>query len=132
MTPYPIMAYVDTSAALAIAFQERDWELTARRLAGFPVQVSSNLLEAEMRSAHERDNLAFNTSVVSSIGWVNPVRPLSQEMAKALSVGGYLKGADLWHVAVALYVEATLSGKMAFITLDNDQREVAAKLGFET
>ena len=132
MTPYPIMVYVDTSAALAIAFQEEDWELTDRRLAGFPLRVSSNLLEAEMRSAYERDNLAFNINVMPSIGWVYPDRPLAQEMAKALSVGGYLKGADLWHIAVALYVEAAMSGKMAFITLDNKQREVAAKLGFET
>ena len=31
---FPILAYVDTSAALAIAFRESGWELTARRLAG--------------------------------------------------------------------------------------------------
>ncbi len=45
------MAYVDTSAILSIVFEEPDWELTAHRLAEFPVLLSSNLLEAEMRSA---------------------------------------------------------------------------------
>ena len=52
-------------------------------------------------------------------------------MARAIAVGGYLKGADLLHIAIALYVSETLTGKMAFVTLDNRLREVAGKLGFE-
>lgn len=128
----PLMAYVDTSATLAIAFEEPDWELTARRLAGFPVLLSSNLLEAEMRSAYEREGLAFDLSSFPGLGWVNPIRSLGPEMAKAVATGGYLRGADLWHIAVALYVDDTIAGKMAFITLDNKQKAVAANLGFET
>jgi predicted nucleic acid-binding protein len=133
MTPaFPLMAYIDTSATLAIAFGEPDWELTARRLTGFPVLLSSNLLEAEMRSAFEREGLAFDLSAIPAIGWVNPARPLGPEMARAIANGGYLKGADLWHIAAALYVDDTIAGKMAFITLDNKQKAVAANLGFET
>lgn len=128
----PLMAYVDTSVTLAIAFEESDWELTVRRLTGFPVLLSSNLLEAEMRSAYEREGLAFDPVAVSGIGWVNPTRSLGPEMAEAISNGGYLRGADLWHIAVALYIEATITGKMAFITLDSRQRTVAANLGFAT
>ena len=128
----PLLAYVDTSATLAIAFEEPDWELTARRLAGFPVLLSSNLLEAEMRSAYEREGLEFDPGSIPGIGWVNPTRPLGPEMAKAIAEGGYLRGADLWHVAVALYVDDTISGKMAFITLDGKQKMIAANLGFET
>ena len=128
----PLMAYVDTSATLAIAFEEPGWELTARRLAGFSVLLSSNLLEAEMRSAYDREGLEFDAGSIPSIGWVNPTRPLGPEMAKAIAEGGYLRGADLWHVAVALYVEDTIAGKMAFITLDDRQKEIAANLGFET
>ena len=130
--PYQIMAYVDTSAVLAIAFRENDWELTARKLAGFPVLLSSNLLEAEMRAAYARNGQAFDGSATSNIGWVHPNRSLGPEMAAALAAGGYLKGADLWHIAVALYVDASIIGTLAFITRDNRQEAVAAGLGFET
>ena len=127
---FPLIAYVDTSAVLAVAFQEQEWETIAHRLAGFPVRLSSNLLEAETRSTYQREGLAFDDAIVSSIGWVHPNRSLGPEMAKALSAGGYLKGADLWHIAVALYVDETVLTNIAFITLDNRQRTVAAGLGF--
>ena len=42
---------------------------------------------------------------------------------------GYLKGADLRHVANALYARRGL-GDLAFITLDVRQRTVARTLGF--
>lgn len=126
------MAYVDTSAALAIAFGENYWELTARKLAEFQLLVSSNLLEAELRAAYARYGQAYDGSAISSIGWVHPHRPLGPEMATALAAGGYLKGADLWHIAAALYVDASIIGKLAFITLDKCQRAAADRLGFET
>ena len=129
---FPVLAYVDTSVALAIAFRESGWELTARRLAGFPVLLSSNLLEAEARAAYQRNRQEFNPTAVSEIGWVHPSRSLGPEMATALAAGGYLKGADLWHIAVALYVDASIIGKLSFITLDNRLLGVAARLGFET
>ena len=129
---FPILAYVDTSVALAISFREPGWELTARRLAMFPVLLSSNLLEAEVRAAHQRNRQEFNPTAVSEIGWIHPNRSLGPEMATALAVGGYLKGADLWHIAVALYVDASIIGTLAFITRDSRQQGVAASLGFET
>ena len=129
---FPILAYVDTSAALAISFREPGWELTARRLAMFPVLLSSNLLEAEVRPAYQRNRQEFNPTAVSEIGWIHPNRSLGPEMATALAAGGYLKGADLWHIAVALYVDASIVGTLAFITLDSRQRAVADGLGFET
>ena len=42
---------------------------------------------------------------------------------------GYLRGADLWHVACALYV-APKPSDVFFITLDERQAEVAAALEF--
>ena len=127
-----LMAYVDNSAILSIAFEEPDWEFTAHRLAEFPVLLSSNLLEAEMRSAYEREGMAFDPGSISRIGWVNPTRPLGSEMAEAIANGGYLKGADLWHVATALFVDDSVPGKLSFITLDINQKTVAANLGFGT
>ena len=44
---------------------------------------------------------------------------------------GYLRGADLWHVAAALFV-AHEPGSIAFLTLDRRQRAVADTLGFPT
>jgi hypothetical protein len=63
---------------------------------------------------------------------VHPHRSLGPELAKALEIGGYLKGADLWHMAITLYVDETIIGRTAFVTLDNKQRAVAANLGFAT
>ena len=126
-----LMAYVDTSAILSIVFEEPEWEYTAHRLAGFSVLLSSNLLEAELRSAYERENMEFESGSISRIGWVNPTRSLGSEMADVLANGGYLKGADLWHIAVALFVDEIVPGKLAFISLDCNQREVAENLGFE-
>lgn len=129
---FPLLAYVDASAAVAVALEEPGWEQTARRLTSFPVLLSANLLEAEVRSVYAREGLQYDPSVVSSIGLVHPHRSLGPELAKALEIGGYLKGADLWHMAIALYVDETIIGRTAFVTLDNKQRAVAANLGFAT
>ena len=43
---------------------------------------------------------------------------------------GHLRGADLWHIATALYV-APDPFSIAFATLDQRQAEVAAALGFQ-
>lgn len=40
------------------------------------------------------------------------------------------RGADLWHVAAALYV-APSAGDMTFVTRDRRQRDVAAAPGFQ-
>ena len=123
------VAYVDTSALVAIAFKERGGAAAARRLDGFTRLLSSNLLEAELRVAFAREGFDFETELVSGIEWVLPDRTLAPEFAKALQAG-YLCGADLWHVAVALYVtEARI--ELSFITLDRRQRSVAAALGFQ-
>lgn len=42
---------------------------------------------------------------------------------------GYVRGADCWRLAAALYV-APEPGELSFVTLDARQREVAAALGF--
>ena len=66
--------------------------------------------------------------VVNKSDWIFPDRPLGPEMDTVLEVG-YLKGADLWHVATAL-AAARDPREMSFITLDERQRAVAAELGF--
>ena len=122
-------AYVDTSALLTVAFEEPGAAAIAQRLTQFPRLVASNLLEAEVRAAFGRLALEFDDSLLSDIEWVFPDRPLTIEMRNTLTVA-YLRGADLWHIATALYVKDTVVGEMTFITLDHRQRTAAANLGF--
>ena len=121
-------AYVDTSVLTAVAFDEPGAEALARRLEEFSDLFSSNLLEAELRAAFARENLVFRESAVAGIEWVLPDRPLAPEFTAVLKAG-YLRGADLWHVAAALYVSPR-PGSLSFATLDARQSVVAEALGF--
>ncbi len=121
-------AYVDSSVLVAIALGEPGSDAVLRRLADFPLLYSSNLLEAELRSALAREGVPWSYQHVTQIRWIWTDRPLGDEMQTILDVG-YLKGADLWHLAVAL-ASTPDPRDMAFLTLDERQRAVAAQLGF--
>ena len=123
------IAYVDTSVLVAIAFDEPGGNQARERLDGFSRLLSANLLDAELRAAFAREQLEFDAEVLSRIEWVLPDRPLAVELARGLEAG-YLRGADLWHIATALYV-APRAEEIGFITLDGPQREVASALGFQ-
>lgn len=127
----PATAYVDGSALLSIIFEESDGPAIAQRLAQFSNLVSSVLLEAEIRSALFRARQSYNPNWLSDFEWVYPDRPLGPEIAAALQVR-YLRSGDLLHVATALYHVRSSGVALAFITLDNNQREVADGLGFAT
>ena len=122
------VAYVDTSVLVALAFEEPDGVGMRNRLEEFSRLLSSNLLEAELRAACAREACSFSESLVADLTWVFPDRSLAPELAAVLTAG-YLRGADLWHVASALYV-APAPGDLWFVTLDERQRSVAATLGF--
>jgi hypothetical protein len=92
--------------------------------------LSSNLLEAETRAAFHREGLEFDAETLVGIEWVFPDRPLTQEFETVLATG-YLRGADLWHLATALYL-AQDPAEIAFVTLDVRQEAVAEALGFQT
>ncbi len=124
------VAYVDTSALVAIAFGEPGGDAMEQRLKQFTGIVSSNLLEAELRSVYSRERRRFEADSFSRIEWVMPNRPLSLEISVVLDAG-YMRGADLWHVATALYI-APDPGKMFFVTLDKRQHATASILGFRT
>ena len=123
------VVYVDTSALVAVAFDEPGAASLAQRLNESIHLLSSNLLEAELRATFAREKIGFPANLVSSIEWVLPERPPTSELTTVLEAG-YLRGADLWHVATALYV-AQEPGDIAFVTLDTLQRAVAEALGFQ-
>lgn len=130
MRPLSIdVAYLDTSCLLAVALDEPGADATAKRLDEFERLVSSNLLEAELRSALARELVdADARPLLSGIDWIHPNRPLTPEFERVLALG-YLKGADLWHLACALFL-APDPHALSFLTLDKRQQRIAAKLGF--
>ena len=133
-TPHrmPTAAYVDGSAVLAVILEEPAGPETARRLDGFTTLYSSDLLVAELQAAYARERREFGGDAwLSEILPILPTRSLYDEIAAALRVR-YLRSGDLLHIATALYAVNDLGLEMAFITLDNAQRQVAAGLGFVT
>lgn len=121
-------AYVDSSCIVATAFGEKDAVPIARRLSRFDRVLSSPLLEAELFSALLREDREITTAWSSAIEYVIVDRPLTDEVSKVLSTG-YVRGADCWHLATALYVTPDPS-QLTFLTLDATQRKIAKALGF--
>ncbi|MGH9418739.1 MAG: PIN domain-containing protein [Thermoanaerobaculia bacterium] len=122
------VAYVDTSCFVAIAFGERGAVATERRMEQFDELVASNFLEAELRSAFRREKVEFDADTVAKISWLIADRPLTEEIARVLE-RGYVRGADCWHLATALYLSPDPTA-LTFLTLDETQRRVAKALGF--
>ncbi|MDE3151878.1 MAG: PIN domain-containing protein [Gemmatimonadota bacterium] len=123
------VAYVDTSCLVAIAFGEKGAPALARRLQRFQRLVASSLAEAELRSAFVREGRAWEPALLDRVAWVVPDRPLSAEIEAVLATG-YLRGADCWHLAAALYLAGDPK-LLAFVTLDRTQAAVARALGFK-
>jgi predicted nucleic acid-binding protein len=124
------VAYLDTSCLVAIAFGEAGAAPLARRMARFDVLAASDLLEAELRSAFVREGVEPQLELLTGISWVVPDRPLHEEIASVLAAG-YVRGADCWHLACALYV-AEDAAAISFLTLDQRQAAVAKRLGFRS
>ncbi len=123
--------YVDTSCLVAIAFDESGAENLANQLQSFDRLFSSNLLEAEFRAALLRENVVEEgAALLSRVTWVYPNRPLSPEFERALA-HGYVRGADLWHLACALFLVGDPQ-QMTFATLDQRQFAMAILLGFQS
>jgi len=126
-------AYLDSSYLLAIIFGEPRFATLQRKLAGFDQIVSADLLTAECLSASGREGLdpASVLAPLRSIALVLPPRSLEAELLEA-STHGRLRGADLWHVANALFVAGEARGDLPFLSRDEAQRKVARRLGFPT
>lgn len=101
----------------------------ARRLDAFDELVSSDLLVAEVRAAMRRERVESDAvPLLSTLAWILPDRPLHAEIGRVLE-SGYVRGADCWHLATALYL-AEDPASMSFLTLDVRQAKGAGVLGF--
>ena len=122
-------AYLDSSFFLGIAFSEAIAGSLERKLAIFDRLHTSNLLDAEVRSAFAREGLDEpEDALFESVIWTLPDRPLTPEFRRILA-HGHQKGADLWHLACALYLSPDPRG-ISFLTLDSRQKRAASRLGF--
>jgi hypothetical protein len=122
------LAYVDPSCFVSVACGEPGYRKLIDRLRGHDRLFSSILLEAELRAALRREEVPDDpTALLSWVSWFYPDRPLTSELQIVLSEGA-TRGADLWHLACALYLKSQLP-KLTFLTADDRQRSVAQRLG---
>ncbi len=124
--------FLDTSALTAILFEESGSSELLTVLSGVENLFASNLLEAEIRSAASREGLepqAVDRALLK-VKWIHPDRALTQEIKQIISHGVYLRGADLWHLACALYFAGNPAA-LPFLTLDETQAQAARRLGFQ-
>lgn len=125
------VAFVDTSCLVAIALTERTTAAVQSRLKAFDRLAASPLLEAELRSVLHREGDAAVERIepwLASLAWAAPDRALTAEIGTVLAAG-YVRGADCWHLATALYFSPE-PADISFLTLDARQGEVARALGF--
>ena len=125
------ITYLDPTALIPIVFEEDPVGVTTQeRLNHFPVLVSSNLLEAELRGRFEREGQLFDLDWLSGIEWVQPRGSLGSEMDRIQAFAS-LSPIRMWHLDNAVYFADRLSltnrrADLAFITL-NEQQETAAR-----
>jgi hypothetical protein len=122
-------AYVDSSCLIAIATAEPGHHDLSKRLTSQERLFSSDLLEAELKSALARHGDGGRVkNILSWVEWVRPYRGLTGEIDRALKAG-YVRGSDLWHLACALFIRPKMQ-TLSFFTLDGQQNGVARDLGF--
>lgn len=122
-------AFVDSSCVVALVLAEPNATWVERQFARFEQLRCANLLDAELRSVCARDSVSSELYSLRSMRRVLPDRELQVEIARVLDAG-YVRGADCWHLATALYLSPDPKA-LTFLTLDARQRVVAKKLGFK-
>ena len=123
-------AYVDSSVILTILFQESGWTRWKKIFSSFEDCLSSSLTEAEVLATALRENLDLHLAgkALQTVSLIFPERSLQKECLQILK-NGYCHGADLWHVANALYLDPQAS-HLVFISADDRQRQIAHLAGF--
>ncbi len=135
MTPSSLaIVYLDPTALIPIVFGEEPvGAVTQERLNRFPILMSSNLIEAELRVEFEIEGQIFDPSWLSGIEWIQPRGSLGAEMDRIQAFAS-LSPIRMWHLVNAVYFADRLSlanrrADLAFITLNEQQETVAWDLG---
>jgi predicted nucleic acid-binding protein len=125
-----MIVFLDTSVLVTVAFGQPDADQMQRALGQADMLVASSLLEAEFAAACRRESIPLIERALDGVRWIHPERSLLPEIRQVLE-GGFVRGADCWHLATALYF-APDPGELLFLTQDRVQRQVAERLGFAT
>jgi len=120
-------AYIDSSLVVAGVLGEPSHAELLRRVRRASVVVTSSLTEAEVASTMAREQFTPRWDPLSGIELVAAPASLATEIGMVLAAG-YLRGADCWHLAVALHYAPARD--LTFLTLNKPQRAVAKALGF--
>jgi len=126
-------AYLDSSFLLAILLGEPRARFLQNLLERFDDLLAGDLLVAEAlaTAAREEVELELLAPALEAVDLVLPDRSLEPEMLEVLR-HGRLRGADLWHLACALYVAGDAREDLSFLSRDAPQRKLARRLGFAT
>lgn len=121
--------YIDSSVLVAILLNEPTKEHYQKLTAEASELWSSFLLEAEVYSAVARENVTVEVAdrLLGYVALVMPERSLKEEYRFVFSKG-YCRGGDAYHLATLLYLDPQKS-KLALLTADERQKEVALKIG---
>ncbi len=114
-----------------MSFEDPDGKLR-KKLATYDHLFSSELLIAELLSYARRENLDPDmiAEQLAPVTILIPDRPIRTEIETVIRAG-YVRGADLWHLACACYLSPK-RGDLPFLTADQRQRDVAEVLGFHS
>jgi len=128
------VVYLDTSVLVSIFFEEgaRDNAVFLKLLNKAEEVISSALLEAEFLSVlhREKANRDEGLKLLKQVSLLNPDRSLQPELRRVFSMA-YLRGADAFHLACALYLDPS-AGEISFLSADDHQNSAAKKLKFKT
>lgn len=116
---------------MALLFDEPHASALARKLASLDELISSALFVAELFAALSRESrpLADAEPWLDAVSLVFPGQSLAPECKQVLEAG-YLRGADLWHLATAVFLAGRERDQLLFVSLDERQRRQAKQLGF--
>lgn len=130
----PSIAYLDSSYILGILFREERYNAHQKRIKSLNHAVTSLFSQAEIMSSLKREAIEFDSFIqmADAIDWLLLGDRLDEELARVFA-HGYLRGADAFHLATALWFVGDADTKdCAFLTLDKKQETVAKSLGFST
>jgi len=124
--------YVDSSVIVSLMFSEKGAPTYKKQIIQADNAFSSVLLEAEVLAAARREGLALSWAAefIQAVSLVFPDRSLSREL-KTILEKDYCRGADACHLATALYLDPEAKS-LGFLTADQNQKDLAKKLGFPT
>lgn len=123
------VAYVDSSVIVAMALRQPGRSAIERALARSSHAVTAEFTEAEVASALRRVELPHDPEPwMHAIRILHATRSLRREIRAVLN-RRYLRGADCWHLATALWFQTTRGVALEFVTMDKTQGDAARALG---